>query len=346
MDTITQITLGAAVGEAVLGSKIGNKAPLWGAVLGVVPDLDILANPFLNEVQEIVAHRGISHSLIFCAAAAPLFGWLLSRIKWNRDADWKSWSLLVFWVILTHIFIDTCTGYGTQIFQPFSNYAASFNSIFIIDPFYTLPLLAGIVAALFFTRDSGRRRLANRLGLGISTLYLVLGFAIKVHVNSVFENEYSRSGIETERYMTTPAPLSIFLWTGYAESGDTLYAGIYSVFDGDRTIELVKIPKRSELIDPYRDDLAIRRLVWFSNGYYTAERREEGVYFSDLRFGRSDLWLSEDEAPFVWNYKLEFNEDSTSVTGFRHFEPSFDTGGNRFDQLVGRTFGLMAEGGG
>lgn len=59
MDTVTQITLGAAIGEAVLGRKMGNKAPLWGAVFGVLPDMDVLTSPFVNDVQALAIHRGI-----------------------------------------------------------------------------------------------------------------------------------------------------------------------------------------------------------------------------------------------------------------------------------------------
>lgn len=339
MDTVTQFTLGAAVGEAVLGRKIGNKAPAWGAVIGIVPDLDVLANPFLNEVQEIIAHRGISHSLMFCLAASPLFGWLLSRMKWNRDAGWRSWSLLVFWVILTHIFVDVCTSYGTQVFQPFSNYALSFNSIFIIDLFYTLPLMIGLVTTLFFNRGSDKRKWANRLGLGISSFYLLMGFGLKWHVNSVFEDNFQRQQISVDRYMTTPAPFTEFLWTGYAESDDTIYAGLYSVFDDDRSVDLIKVPQNSGLINTYKNDLPVRRLIWFSNGYYSVEKRTDGIYFSDLRFGRSDLWLTDRDAPLAWTYKLEFNNDSSMVTGFRHFEPSFNRGDNLLGRLVDRIIG-------
>jgi len=42
MDSITQIVLGAAVGDAVLGKKIGNRAMVWGAIAGTIPDLDVL----------------------------------------------------------------------------------------------------------------------------------------------------------------------------------------------------------------------------------------------------------------------------------------------------------------
>ncbi len=41
MDSLTQIVLGAAVGEAVLGKKARNKAMLYGAIAGTIPNLDV-----------------------------------------------------------------------------------------------------------------------------------------------------------------------------------------------------------------------------------------------------------------------------------------------------------------
>ncbi|MGK0391303.1 MAG: inner membrane protein [Maribacter sp.] len=73
MDSLSQIVLGAAVGEAVLGKKIGNRALAIGAVAGTIPDLDIIANPFLSEIQALDFHRGISHSLFFSVVAPLLF---------------------------------------------------------------------------------------------------------------------------------------------------------------------------------------------------------------------------------------------------------------------------------
>ena len=48
MDSLTQAVLGATVGEAVAGPRIGRRAALWGAVAGTLPDLDILTYPFLD----------------------------------------------------------------------------------------------------------------------------------------------------------------------------------------------------------------------------------------------------------------------------------------------------------
>ncbi|MEM9992500.1 MAG: metal-dependent hydrolase, partial [Bacteroidota bacterium] len=80
MDSITQITLGAAVGEAVLGKKIGNRAMLWGAFGGTIPDLDIVANFVTDTVGATAFHRGITHSFFFALLAPLVLGWLLHRL--------------------------------------------------------------------------------------------------------------------------------------------------------------------------------------------------------------------------------------------------------------------------
>ena len=51
MDSITQIVLGAACGEAVLGKKIGNKALLFGAIGGTIPDLDVFLGICYTQMQ-------------------------------------------------------------------------------------------------------------------------------------------------------------------------------------------------------------------------------------------------------------------------------------------------------
>ena len=81
MDSLTQIVLGAAVGEAVLGKKVGNKAILWGAVAGTIPDLDVLSKYFVDEVSALEMHRGFSHSILFSLLFAPVFGLLVKKFE-------------------------------------------------------------------------------------------------------------------------------------------------------------------------------------------------------------------------------------------------------------------------
>ena len=83
MDSLSQIVLGAAVGEAVLGRHMGNRAMVWGAVAGTLPDMDVLGQYFLNELDNLAFHRGISHSILASVLGAvvlvvPLFSVPLS----------------------------------------------------------------------------------------------------------------------------------------------------------------------------------------------------------------------------------------------------------------------------
>ncbi len=79
MDSLTQIVLGAAVGELILGKKVGNKAILWGAIAGTIPDLDVLNRYFFDDLRANELHRGITHSILFSLVMAPLLGHWIKR---------------------------------------------------------------------------------------------------------------------------------------------------------------------------------------------------------------------------------------------------------------------------
>ena len=57
MDSLTQIALGIATAELVAGKKQKNKTWLNGAILGTIPDLDIIAGKFLSNVGGVAIHR-------------------------------------------------------------------------------------------------------------------------------------------------------------------------------------------------------------------------------------------------------------------------------------------------
>ena len=88
MDSLSQIVLGAAVGEVVLGRRIGNRAMVWGAVAGTIPDMDVLGKYFLSELDNLAFHRGISHSLLFSVVGALGFGWVTDRLYRSPHHRW------------------------------------------------------------------------------------------------------------------------------------------------------------------------------------------------------------------------------------------------------------------
>lgn len=56
--------------------------------------------------------------------------------------------MVAFGSIVTHPLLDSLTNYGTRLLWPFTDAAYSLNSIFIVDPLYTIPFLILLLIAL------------------------------------------------------------------------------------------------------------------------------------------------------------------------------------------------------
>ena len=198
MDSLTQIVLGAACGEAAMGKKIGNKALLFGAIGGTIPDLDVFVGSWLfqNEIDSMAFHRGFMHSIVFAILASFTLGylvyWLYNTGKRKNSTTRKDWIMLFFFSIFTHPLLDSFTPYGTQLFLPFSNYRVAVNNISVVDPAYTLPFLLCLIIVMFFRRSSNRRRLWNNIGIGISSLYMLLTLINKIYINNVFKRSLEK----------------------------------------------------------------------------------------------------------------------------------------------------------
>ncbi|MEM7102529.1 MAG: metal-dependent hydrolase [Bacteroidota bacterium] len=392
MDSITQITLGAAVGEMVLGKKIGNRAMLWGGIAGTIPDLDVIGNFFMTEVDAIAFHRGITHSIAFAVATAPVFGWLVHKFYKNKidrnpwykgsmsglfgilylfllystvlkplfegggigarpviiiiligailgvrsyryfatnqsdlgeQASWKEWSWLFFWGLLTHTLLDCFTTYGTQLFQPFSDFRVAFCNISVADPTYTIPFLVFILGAAWMKRGSKARSVLLWLGVGISSLYMAFTIYNKSHVNAAFVKTLKEKNLKYSRYMTSPSIFNNILWTGIAESDGYYYYGAYSIFDEEPFMQIDTIRKNDALLEQFgenRDE--IEMLKWFTNDYYVVEKNKDGyIVLNDLRFGvvngMEEIPLENIEKNYVFKFRIKENDNLLSVNEIR-----------------------------
>ncbi|TQD38857.1 metal-dependent hydrolase [Haloflavibacter putidus] len=305
MDSLTQIVLGAAVGEAVLGRKIGNKAMLYGAIAGTIPDLDILASNFTDTVNALEIHRGFTHSIFFAVIFAPLFGWLVSR--WERAASWKSWSWLFFWGLFTHPLLDGFTTWGTQLFWPL-DIRLAFKSIFVIDPLYTLPFLTFLILTMRQKRTSLKRKRYNQLGLLISSLYLVLGLVLKGLAFQQFEKNLETQKINYFAIETKPTPFNTILWTANVDTPTEYLIGHYSFFDS-QPIQFTAYSKNHEKLGTLKTTDKIKQLIKISKGWYTITEENGELYFNDLRFGL--MRLDPKAENFVFSYKIEALENGT-----------------------------------
>ena len=259
--------------------------------------------------------------MVFAVVAGIGVGRLLFALHRQTGATWKEWSLLAFLGFFTHALLDCFTMYGTQLFSPFSTYPVAFSTIFIIDPLYTIPLSIGLLVALFFDPTSPKRGLINRVGLGLSTIYLLLGVANQSHVKSAFAASLEDQQLVYNRLFATPTPLNNLLWMGVADNGDHMWIGLRSLFDKDAHIRFRRVEKNRDLIATMLDEKPVQKLLWFSRRYYTITTDEGELDFNDLRFGRSDSWLTP-AGSYVFSFRLLRDEDDpTTVTDFRRRSP-------------------------
>ncbi|OBQ52504.1 metal-dependent hydrolase [Tamlana sp. s12] len=303
MDSLTQIVLGAAVGEAVLGKKIGNKAMLYGAIAGTIPDLDVLASHFTDTVSALEIHRGFTHSIFFSVIFGPIFGWIVS--KYEKYKDFKGWSWLFFWCFITHPLLDAFTTWGTQLFWPI-DYPLAFKSIFVIDPLYTLPFIVFLILTMFQEKTSRKRRVYNNYGLIVSSAYLIITVVLKGWAYTKFEKNLTTQNISYSQIDTRPTPLNTILWTANIDTKDAYLVGYYSFFD-TKPITFYKYPKHHEYLGDLKNNDKVKRMIHISKGWYTITKKNDKLYFNDLRFGT--MGIKPDNNQFVFQYEIQVLEN-------------------------------------
>ena len=287
MDSLSQLALGTAVSLAVMNRRTAVwKAALWGAVAGTLPDLDVLIDQG-SAIHNMVLHRSESHALFWLTLFSLPFAALVARLH----GEWgllRRWWLAIWLVLLTHPLLDTMTVYGTQLALPFSNYPLGVGSVFIIDLFYTLPLIVGVVWVLV-THGGHRGHLgqkANAVGLLVSTAYLAWGFTAQHQVTQIARASLSQQGIAVEHLLVTPTPFNTVLWRVVAVDGDGYHEGFYSLLDKQPTITFDRFPRGNALAAELQGVDGVQRLVAFTKGFYKLEERAGRLLITDLRMGQ------------------------------------------------------------
>ncbi|WP_343634086.1 metal-dependent hydrolase [Fluviicola sp.] len=285
MDSLTQIVLGAAVGEAVAGRKMGAKAALWGAIGGTIPDLDVFLRFFYDPLDAALVHRGFSHSLLFAILGGIILTWVSMKLS-KKDYGRKTWFLLWFLSIVTHPMLDIFTNYGTQFFWPF-DWRLTFNSVFVIDPLYTVPFMVLLIGALFMKRESKRRKIWNWTGIIYSSLYLLWGVGIKLFVYSNTDSYFEQANIHPKQTMVTPMPLTSFYWDLIVEDDSNYYVGYKSLFAPFDPKQIEVFPKNHHLLEQidWQGNSRIGEIEHITNGFYAVEQRNDSLIVHDLRFG-------------------------------------------------------------
>ena len=312
MDSLTHIAIGACIGEAFFEKGFGKKAMIWGALAQSIPDIDFIASLWMNTSENLLAHRGFTHSVIFSIIIIPVFALLAERIHRPHNISYKKWFLFFAAAILPHIFIDGFNNYGVAWFEPFSHQRFSFNTIYVADPFFSIWPGVALLMLILLNAYHPKRKFWWKFGLFLPVLYLVYCSYNKYVIDHTVKEIFAKQNISQQRYFTTPAPLNNWLWFVVAGNDSGYHVGFRSVFDSKPTMDFQYFPRNDSLLNTLKDHEDLQRLIRFSQQFYTVEKWNDTLVFNDLRFGQILGWQKPKEQ-FVFHYFLQHPDENSMV---------------------------------
>jgi inner membrane protein len=304
LDTFTHIVLGACIGEATAGKKLGKKAMFLGALAQSVPDIDFIAYFWLDKTDNLLAHRGITHSIVFAIFATIVLSFASKKLFPKNQLSWKRWFLLFGVNLFAHIFIDTFNAYGTGLFEPFRDDRISFHVLFVADPFFSAWPFFSFVFLIIYNVNHKKRKIAWITGIGLSTIYLLYAIFNKMSVDADVRSNLKDQHISAENYFTTPTPLNSWLWFVVAKDNNGYYVSYRSVFDSKKKLDFLFFPQNDSLLRQSVNKDEVNDLLHFSEDFYTVEKWNDTLVFNVLRFGQVVGWYDPAEK-FAFHYLLD-----------------------------------------
>lgn len=289
MDSLTQAALGASIAGVIAPTGQRRKAMLIGAILGTLPDFDVLID-YGDAVDNFTRHRGFSHSLLVLVPAAFLLWWVLKTIWQPVRASPQRWLALIVLVLVTHPLLDAHTAYGTQLFWPLDLPPAMWATMFIIDPFYTLPLLAGVLAVAIVPAHRWSVPLL-RITLTLSFVYLAWSWVAQGTVRQHARSLLAAQGLQDAPLFVTPAPFNTLLWRIVVMTPEGYLEGFDSLLLDEPNPEFTRYEFDRAALTAASSLPSVERLLWFSHGFVAAEVRDGRLLISDLRMGQAPSYV-------------------------------------------------------
>lgn len=317
MDSLTHIVLGACIGEAIAGRYMDKRALFYGALAQSVPDVDFVTAFFLQGAENVVAHRGITHSLLFGIAATFFLTWLVKNKIHKTPLPWKAIFLLFAVNIFVHLLIDSFNAYGVGLLMPFSNYRYTFNVLYVADPFFSIAPFIAFLFLIFLNKSHRRRGTWMKTGILVSAIYLCIAVFNKQIVNRDVRESLVQQG-KPVQFLTTPSPFNSLLWFVTSNDSTGYHTAYRSVFD-EGPIGFTYFPRNAQMEDTISNQKDLRLLKDFAQGYYTIEQWGDTTVFNVLRFGQVVGWYNPREH-FAFHYYLNYPKENRLVVQRGRFE--------------------------
>lgn len=301
MDPVSHVALGASLAHVCFGARLGRSAALAGALAGLAPDADILISSATDPLLAVEHHRGFSHALAAVPVGAALVASLwLGSPTWRDGRRWLAlWSAAAL-SYLSHVLLDAATSYGTQLLWPFSNQRAGWDWIAIVDPVFTLPLIAGL--ALGLVRRGARPAV---LALVFAGCYLLVGGVQHGRAVAAQRELARKRGHTPERVEVMPTLGNNVVWRAlYVHQGrihsDRIRVGWFSR-PAIREGWSLPLAGAADLTDEERSRnrrRSFERFAWFSD-HWVARSPGDASVLADMRYS-----LGADAFDPIWGIRF------------------------------------------
>jgi len=332
MDPITQGTLGACLPQSFSNKKNVFIVGILGFLSGMAPDLDTLIRSSTDPLLFLEFHRQFTHSLIFI----PIGGFICASLLYflfSKRAKLTFTQTYLYCTLgyATHGLLDTCTSYGTQLLWPFTNHRYSWDTISIIDPVLTIPLLVLVIIAAI--KKNPKFALAGLIWL---LTYQLFGLYQNHRVSEIGWKLAEERGHQPIRLEAKPTIGNLILWKVIYEIEEGFYtdgirAGLSTkIYRGSLTPKLDVARDFPWLEKNSQQARDLERFSWFSQGYISVDPKNPARVI-DARYS-----LLPNEARGLWSiwiipttradqhagYKMDREIDSSKRTIF--FDMLFD----------------------
>lgn len=299
MDPISQGALGAALPQAIAKDERRLVAvAVAGFAAGVLPDADVFIRSSRDPLLFLEYHRQFTHSLLFIPVGGLIAALALYPLL-RRHLGFATLYLVTTLGYGTHGLLDACTSYGTQLLWPFSDQRVAWNNVSVVDPLFTVPLLALVVVAAW-----RRRRRWAQVGLAWALLYLALGVVQHERAEAAGEALACARGHSPVRLEAKPTLGNLLLWKLLYEEDGRFYvdavhvAAKATVFEGG-SVDKLEPARDLPWLSPgtvQHDD--VERFTWFSDGWVALHPEREDVV-GDVRYS-----LVPNEVEPLWGIRL------------------------------------------
>jgi inner membrane protein len=300
MDPLSQGALGAILPQAGTSGRRAATAGVLGFLAGMAADLDVLIRSGSDPLLFLEYHRQFSHSLVFI----PLGGLICALVLHPLLGRGRGLSLRQCWIFCTlgyatHGLLDACTTYGTVLLWPFSDARFAWNTISIVDPLFTLPVLLGALLAA-----ARGRPLYARLALLWALGYMALGLSQRNAAIEMGRALAQSRGHQPLRLEAKPSIGNILVWKIVYETAERYHVDAVRarisprVFTGD-SVQKLETDRDMPWLDPDSQQARdIERFRWFSNGYIARDPRDQNRVI-DIRYS-----IIPNEVAPLWSIEL------------------------------------------